>query len=89
MQRFQGGLVFKAHRLLYHLTPDLRVIQRKKKVTVEDSGDELGALGRQLGDQVRVVLEELLSPCRQEVGCEMRDQAVCSNFDKISGSVTY
>jgi len=29
--RFQGGLVFKAHRLLYHSTLGLRVIKQKKK----------------------------------------------------------
>ena len=32
MQRFRGGLVFKAHRLLYHSTLGSRVI--KKKVSV-------------------------------------------------------
>jgi len=30
VKRFRGGLVFKAHRLLYHSTPDLRVIKKKK-----------------------------------------------------------
>ena len=31
MKRFRGGLVFKAHRLLYHSTLGLRVIKKKKK----------------------------------------------------------
>ena len=31
MQRFRGGLVFKAHRLVYHSTLGLRVIKKKKK----------------------------------------------------------
>ena len=31
VQRFRGGLVFKAHRLLYHSTLGLRVIKMKKK----------------------------------------------------------
>ena len=31
MKRFRGGLVFEAHRLLYHSTPGLRVIKKKKK----------------------------------------------------------
>ena len=31
VQRFRGGLVFKAHRLLYHSTLGLRVTQKKKK----------------------------------------------------------
>ena len=30
MQRFRGGLVFKAHRLLYHSTLGLRVKKKKK-----------------------------------------------------------
>ena len=31
VQRFRGGLVFKAHRLLYHSTLGSRVIKKKKK----------------------------------------------------------
>jgi len=31
VQRFQGGLVFKAHRRVYHSTLGLRVIKKKKK----------------------------------------------------------
>jgi len=30
VKRFRGGLVFKAHRLLYHSTLGLRVIKKKK-----------------------------------------------------------
>ena len=30
VERIQGGLVFKAHRLLYHLTLSSRVIKKKK-----------------------------------------------------------
>jgi len=33
VKRFRGGLVFEAHRLLYHSTLGLRVIKKKK---VED-----------------------------------------------------
>jgi len=29
LQRFRGGLVFKAHRLLYHSTLGIRVIKKK------------------------------------------------------------
>ena len=32
MKRFQGGLVLKVHRLLYHSTLGLRVIKKKKRV---------------------------------------------------------
>ena len=31
MQRFRGGLVIKAHRLLYHSTLGVRVIRKKEK----------------------------------------------------------
>jgi len=31
VKRFRGGLVFKAHRLLYHSTLGLREIKKKKK----------------------------------------------------------
>ena len=30
VERFRGGLAFKAHRLLHHSTPGLRVIKKKK-----------------------------------------------------------
>ena len=31
VQRFRGGLVVKAHRLVYHSTLGLRVIKKKKR----------------------------------------------------------
>jgi len=31
MQRFRGGLVFKAHRLVYHSTLGSRVIKRGRR----------------------------------------------------------
>ena len=31
MKRFRGGLVFKAHRFVYHSTLGSRVIKKKKK----------------------------------------------------------
>ena len=45
VKRFRGGLVFKAHRLLYHSTLGSRVIKKKKKSTTcdETSGKELRA----------------------------------------------
>ena len=35
VERFQRGLVFKSHRLLYHSTLGLRVIKMKKKNKAE------------------------------------------------------
>ena len=42
VKRFRRGLVFKAHRLLYHSTLGLRVIKEKKKVNrdIEAVGHE-------------------------------------------------
>ena len=46
MQWFRGGLVFKAHRRLYHSTLGLRVIKKKKKkYEVEGSGYEVQGSG--------------------------------------------
>ena len=44
MQRFRGGLVFKAHRLLYHSTLALRVIQNKGYLVVRDVGAREGRM---------------------------------------------
>jgi len=35
VNRFRGGLVFKAHRLVYHSTLGLRVIKKKKKFSAK------------------------------------------------------
>ena len=45
VQRFRGGLVFKAHRLLYHSTLGVRVIKKKKKVLLR-GGNMLPEPGR-------------------------------------------
>ena len=34
VQWFRGGIVFKAHRRLYHSTLGLRVIKKKKRLEV-------------------------------------------------------
>ena len=39
IQRFRGGLVFKAHRRLYHSTLGLRVIKRQKKIAIGPGAD--------------------------------------------------
>jgi len=38
VNRFRGGLVFKAHRLVYHSTLGSRVIKKKKKKKKNCSG---------------------------------------------------
>ena len=50
VQRFRGGLVFKAHRPLYHSTLGLRVIKKKGRW-----GDEKGLRDLLECDQVQVV----------------------------------
>jgi len=42
VKRFRGGLVFKAHRLLYHSTLGLKVIKKKKKDGRRERGEERG-----------------------------------------------
>ena len=39
VKRFRGGLVFKAHRLVYHSTLGLRVMNRRKKNSAEPALD--------------------------------------------------
>jgi len=43
VQRFRGGLVFKAHRLLYHSTLGLSVLKKKKGGTVRNCRRSAGA----------------------------------------------
>ena len=46
MKWFRGGLVFQAHRRLYHPNPGWRVIKKKKKkYEVEGSGYEVQGSG--------------------------------------------
>ena len=43
---FRGGLVFKAHRLLYHSTLDLREIKKKKRRQMKRRGEKSAFLKR-------------------------------------------
>ena len=43
MLRFRGGLVFKAHRLVYHSTLGLRVIKKKKDLGLSVAAVEVEA----------------------------------------------
>ena len=38
MERFRGGLAFKAHRLVYHSTLGSRVIREEERRRVQGSG---------------------------------------------------
>jgi len=42
VKRFRGGLIFKAHRLVYHSTLGLRVIKQKKKETIQPPSERRG-----------------------------------------------
>ena len=49
VERCRGGLVFKAHRLVYHSTLGLRVIKKKKKSAPEGRApQEQPALGSRI-----------------------------------------
>jgi len=43
LEQFRGGLIFKAHRLLYHSTPGLRVIKKKKRTWSQTRNESLSA----------------------------------------------
>jgi len=49
VQQFRGGIVFKAHRLLYHSTLGLRVIKKKKTANVFQDGLGFRVYGRGCG----------------------------------------
>ena len=46
MKRFQGGLVFKARRILYRSILGLRVIKKKKKVGAKEAEREAAPCSR-------------------------------------------
>jgi len=50
VERFRGGFVFKAHRLLYHSTLGLMVKKKKKKKKVPRG--RCGTAGRRIGGEV-------------------------------------
>ena len=52
VQRFRGGLVFKARRLLHHPTLGLRVIKKKKVEGLVGGSRRVGFRGE--GSDVRV-----------------------------------
>jgi len=47
VKRFRGGLVVKAHRLLYHSNLGLRVIKKKKKVRTETGAPHAPISGKE------------------------------------------
>ena len=49
VQRFRGGLAFKAHRLLYHATLGLRVIKKKKKCRLRRARSRVRMSGATIG----------------------------------------
>ena len=51
VERFPGGLVFKAHRLLYPSTLSPRVTKKKKKVEAPEAGKNT-VLALAIGHQV-------------------------------------
>ena len=51
MKRFQGGLVRKAHRLVYHSTLGSRVIKKKKKTSERKCGNT-GKVGGDVRDRI-------------------------------------
>ena len=76
MQRLRGGLVFKAHRLVYHSTLGLRVIKKKghaRECAVARALGALELLDREVGglplrvqrDRVQLWEREFKLPWRE------------------------
>ena len=62
MKRFQGGLVFKAHRLLYHSTLGSRVIKTKKGTVVTLPPRRARIYGSHTLVSLNLRLKDLLGP---------------------------
>ena len=67
VEAFRRGLVFKAHRLLYHSTPGSRAIKKKQKKSRRDLGSdghgEVLELRAMLAQRLMSVEEQLAPPC--------------------------
>jgi len=68
VQWFRSGLVFKAHRLLYHSTLGLRVIKKKKK-------EMWHATGVPRERRPRAFLITLISRPREHLNNSKREQS--------------
>jgi len=64
VQRFRGGLVFKAHRLLYHSTLGLRVIKKKKRCAFRVAIHDLRASAKACVDRRVPDLSSLSTRCQ-------------------------
>ena len=64
VQRFRGGLVFKAHRLLYNPTLGLRVITKKRRVGVRGRTQ-----GRERRERVERYVKHHLPPQKHSNVC--------------------
>jgi len=65
LERFRGGLVFKAHRWLYHSTLGSRVIKKKKRRYLEHvrlRGEDIFELAR---GRIEVVVEGEVGVCAE------------------------
>jgi len=69
MQRFRGGLVWKAHSLLYHSTLGLEITKKKKESHQREGGGgrkieraRVKEEGRKSADQRRVEVDNPLPP---------------------------
>ena len=79
MQRFRGGLVSKAHRLLYHSTLGLRVIKKMKKKSECRTAQGRGKRAR----SARLRFVECLDCATHALGVELATRA-----DENAGSAS-
>jgi len=72
--RFRGGLVFKAHRLVYHSTLGVRVIKKKKKEQLKGCNGLLSKNGSSQGQTLAMTI--LHVPSSLCSGFRVRDLAL-------------
>ena len=58
---FRGGLVFKAHRLLYHSTLGLGVIEKKRGTEVDERGVETNLLPDVLAPRLSREVQQVIN----------------------------
>ena len=83
VQRFRGGLVFKAHRLLYHSTLGLRVIKKSRRNVAHTR-----QTGPASGPGVQLKAPEIFDMVPSSLGADL-SRAVVANasFDSVARPV--
>ena len=80
VQRFRGGLVCKARRLVYHSTLGLRVIKKKKKKKTTADAQLLGAEhAARISGEIDTRFENV---CLRNISANISENAGCENQER-------